>query len=64
MGSASELQNHLRLAKDLGFLGPPEHVGILNDVTSVRRMLTAFLQKLRGVRSGQESVPEPLAKSE
>ena len=23
MGSASELQNHLRLAKDLGFLSPP-----------------------------------------
>src|SRR5208337_4696076 len=41
MGSASELQNHLRLAKDLGFLGAPEHASILNDLTSVRQMLTA-----------------------
>ena len=64
MGSASELQNHLRLAKDLGFLGSPEHASILNDVTSVRQMRTAFLQKLRGVRSSQKSAPGSLAKIE
>jgi len=64
MGSASEVQNHLRLAKDLGYLSPQEHTAILNDVTSVRQMLTAFLQKLRGVRGGQRPAPAPLAKSE
>ncbi len=64
MGSASEVQNHLRLAKDLGYLSPPEHASILNDLTSVRQMLTAFLQKLRGVRGDQRPAPASLAKSE
>jgi four helix bundle protein len=50
MGSASELQHHLRLARDLGFLRPADHASVLDAVTSVRQMLTAFLQKLRGVR--------------
>jgi four helix bundle protein len=52
-GSAAELQNHLRLAKDLGFLRPADYATVLDDVTSVRQMLTAFRQKLRGVRTLQ-----------
>jgi four helix bundle protein len=64
MGSASELQNHMCLAKDLGFLSSIEHAGVVNDVTSVRQMLTAFLQRLRGVRHVRESAPVSLAKSE
>jgi four helix bundle protein len=64
MGSASELQNHLRLAKDLGFLGPQDHVAILHDLSSVRQMLTAFLQKLRGVGVGKKPAPVSLANSE
>ncbi len=47
-GSASELQNHLRLAKDLEMLSAHEHRSLLKELTSVRQMLTAFLQKLRG----------------
>ncbi|MGA2904983.1 MAG: four helix bundle protein [Candidatus Korobacteraceae bacterium] len=50
MGSASELQNHLRLAKDLKFLDKAGYVNLMNDLTSVRQMLTAFFQRLRGVR--------------
>ena len=53
MGSAAELQHHLRLARDLGFLSRSEYAAVLDDVTSVRQMLTAFLQKLRGVRDTQ-----------
>ena len=64
MGSASELQNHLRLAKDLGFLSSTEYASVLGDVTSIRQMLTAFLQRLRGVRGTREPAPEALAKSE
>ncbi|RDJ94227.1 four helix bundle protein [Lacticaseibacillus rhamnosus] len=64
MGSAAELQNHLRLAKDLGFLRPSDYASVLNDVTSVRQMLTAFRQKLRGVRKTQQPAQPPLAKSE
>jgi four helix bundle protein len=61
MGSASELQNHLRLAHDLGFLAPTDYRSTSKDLTSVRQMLTAFLQSLRGVR---RSAPARLAKSE
>ena len=68
MGSASELQNHLRLARDLEFLPPTDHTSVLADVTSVRQMLTAFLQKLRGfgLRDTRHSTPRLLylAKSE
>ena len=64
MGSASELQSHLRLAKDLGFLRPADYDTLLRDLTSVRQMLTAFLQKLRGVRNTPPSAPASLAKSE
>ena len=57
MGSASEVQNHLRLAKDLGFVDAVKYASLNSDLTSVRQMLTAFLQRLRGVRvSGRASV--------
>lgn len=46
MGSASELQNHLRLAKDLQLLSEQDYRAALKDLTSVRQMLTAFLQTL------------------
>ena len=64
MGSASELHNHLRLAKDLGFLGPPDYANTIKDLTSVRQMLTAFLQAIRGVRAARKPEPASLAKSE
>ena len=50
MRSASELQNHLRLAKDLDFMGPADYTSLLKDLTSVRQMPTALLQTLRGAR--------------
>src|SRR5215831_19079406 len=48
MGSASELQNHLRLAKDLNFLSSSDYKSAIDALSSVRQMLTAFLQSLRG----------------
>ena len=51
MGSASELQNHLRLAEDLGFLDEPDYRPLVNAVTSIRQMLTALLQTLRRTRN-------------
>jgi four helix bundle protein len=50
MGSASELQNHVRLARDLEFLNSDDYENVLKDVVGVRQMLTAFLQVVRGVR--------------
>ena len=47
MGSASELEYHLLLAFDLGFLEASGHQALAADVTEVKRMLTAFIQKLK-----------------
>lgn len=64
MGSASELQNHLRLARDLDFLNSSEYQGVMKDVTSVRQMLTALLQTIRGARVPNKPQVASLAKSE
>ncbi len=46
-GSASELEYHLLVALDLGYL-PPETAGRLaNDVRDVKRMLTGLIQRLK-----------------
>ena len=47
MGSASELEYHLLLARDLEYLGPSDYEGLAEDVIEVKRMLTSFLQKLK-----------------
>ncbi|HVP54038.1 MAG TPA: four helix bundle protein [Candidatus Eisenbacteria bacterium] len=51
MGSASELQNHLRLARDLGFLSESDYGPLLKALISIRRMLTTLLQTLRRTRN-------------
>jgi four helix bundle protein len=47
MGSASELDCHLLVARDLGFALPADHEPMAREVTEVKRMLAAFIQKLR-----------------
>jgi four helix bundle protein len=47
MGSACELESHLELAKDLKFLSEDSYRTILNDLVEVKRMLSAFITKLR-----------------
>lgn len=47
MGSASELEYHLLLAYDLGFLKTTDHKQLNNEVIEVKRMLTSFIQKLK-----------------
>jgi four helix bundle protein len=46
MGSASELEYHLLLAHDLGYLKDADHTELDRRVAEVKRMLTAFTQKL------------------
>ncbi len=46
MGSASELEYHLLLARDLNLLNASEHERLTKEVTEVKRMLTSFVQKL------------------
>ncbi len=50
MGSASELEYHLLLARDLNFLDASAYEQLANDVTEVKRMLTSFIQKLKADR--------------
>lgn len=45
-GSASELDYHLLLSRDLGFLLEADYHELKNKLTQVRKMLTALLQKI------------------
>ena len=47
LGSASELECELLLARDLGYLEANDHQRLATDVTEVKRMLTSFIRKLR-----------------
>ncbi|MEX2262442.1 MAG: four helix bundle protein [Bryobacteraceae bacterium] len=46
MGSASELEYHLLLAKDLKLIKPKDHAELAQRTTELKRMLTALWQKL------------------
>jgi four helix bundle protein len=47
MGSASEVQYHMLLAHDLKFLSDSEFQQLDNDITTVKRMLAALMNKLK-----------------
>jgi len=47
MGSASELDYHLLLARDLNFLSGTAYEQLESELIEVRRMLNSFIQKLR-----------------
>ena len=47
MGSSSELENYLLLARDLEYFGHEEYARIQTDLVDVRKMLNAFIQKLK-----------------
>ncbi|MCX6024445.1 MAG: four helix bundle protein [Chloroflexi bacterium] len=47
MGSASELDYHLLLARDLDLLEPNDYTRLAADVTEVKRMIAAFIVRLR-----------------
>ena len=46
MGSASELEYHLLLAKDLKLIKPKDHEELAQRATELKRMLTGLRQKL------------------
>lgn len=49
-GSASELDYHLLLSRDLGFLQDFEYRKLEKSLTELRKMLTALLQKIESDR--------------
>jgi len=50
MGSASELEYLLLLACDLGYLRPNIYQSMQNDLVETRKMLNAFIQRLKANR--------------
>jgi four helix bundle protein len=50
MGSASELEYHLLLARDLNFLKDTEYEPLQAELIEVKRMLTSFIKKLKADR--------------
>jgi four helix bundle protein len=46
MGSASELDYHLVLSRDLGFLNRDDYQRVTRDLTEVRKMLSSLLNKI------------------
>ena len=50
MGSASELEYHLLLVHDLGFVSDPDYERLNNQTTEVKQMLTSFIKKLKADR--------------
>ncbi len=47
MGSASELEYHLLLASELGFLTPKVYQPLAGELIEIKRMLTALIRKVR-----------------
>ena len=50
MGSASELEYHLLLARDLKLVQPKKYEELASRATELKRMLTALLHKLNADR--------------
>ena len=50
MGSASELEYHLLLARDLKLIKPADYDQLAPRATELKRMLTALIQKLNADR--------------
>ncbi|MEA1935610.1 MAG: four helix bundle protein [Thermodesulfobacteriota bacterium] len=50
MGSASELEYHLLLSRDIGFLVSDDYQRLNDGVIEIKRMLSAFIKKLTAER--------------
>lgn len=47
MGSASEVEYHLLLVHDLGFVTSSDYEGLVDSVIEVKRMLASLIKRLR-----------------
>ncbi len=50
MGSASELEYHLLLSKDLNYISESKHTQLNESTCEIKRMLSGFIQKLKADR--------------
>lgn len=60
MGSASELEYQLILARDLEYISHDTCAATNGELIEIRRMLNAFIQKLRATGKPQLTKSEPL----
>jgi four helix bundle protein len=58
LGSASELENHLLLARDLSLLNESDHERLAKEVKEIKRMLTSFVKSLRAFNSSRNLIPD------
>jgi four helix bundle protein len=63
LGSATELEYHLLLSRDLGLMASPAYEGLVNQALRMQSMLAALLRVLKGSRRRKPS-PTPLRSSE
>lgn len=61
MGSASEVEYHLLLARDLKLIPPKDYEAMAPRVTELKRMLTALFQKLTAESSRPQRFQASLA---
>lgn len=54
LGSASELEYHLLLSRDLGYLKSEDYQPLSADVVEVKKMLTGFIQHLCAAKTGTD----------
>ena len=52
-GSASEVEYHILLARDLEYLKPANFAGLQNQLVELQRLLTALVQTVRFEDSGE-----------
>jgi four helix bundle protein len=64
LGSASETEYQLLLAKDLGFLDGRRHETLTNETQEVKRMLSGLRNRLRRKKTVARLVPGPGAGAE
>lgn len=58
MGSLRELEAHLVISMDMGFIPPSAGADVLKEVTSIQRQLSRYIQAKRAPRP-KSHVPRP-----
>jgi len=56
MGSATELEYHLLLAKDLGILGQTDYENLNKSLIGIKQMLNNFIKKIKPKKSKSEKL--------
>lgn len=61
LGSATELEYHLTLAHDLGYLSDDAYTDLTDRLAPVKRMLQRFIQRLSGTQQPVTKSQQPMA---